>query len=344
MILYRWQGRAPNFGDELNTMLWSRLLPNFFDDDPSVLFLGIGSVLDNRHAAGVLKLVVGAGYGGYEPPAALDGAWRIQWVRGPRSARLLGLDPALGLGDPAALLPVAGISIGGGGTKIGFMPHFESAMHGAWAQAAEAAGAILIDPRGDPSAVVEAIRDCRVLLSEALHGIIVADALRVPWIAIQPRAPIHRPKWEDWADTLDLSIVFRTLPPSTLPELAHASIVARWHAGRALLERHADHLRPIGARRLIAQASEALHAATRATPQLSDDRTLERGQARMMDSLAALRRQAAHGHFQGWRSEASPAFATPSERPETLPPRSAAFDPSPGWRACRPNVFPGSRC
>ena len=46
MQLFAWEGDARNFGDELNRLLWPRLLPDFFDDDPAELFLGIGSVLD----------------------------------------------------------------------------------------------------------------------------------------------------------------------------------------------------------------------------------------------------------------------------------------------------------
>jgi succinoglycan biosynthesis protein ExoV len=317
MILYRWQGKARNFGDELNTVLWPRLLPGFFDDDASVRFLGIGSVLDSRHDPHGLKLVAGSGYGGYEPPAALDSSWRIYWVRGPRSARLLGLDPALGLGDPAALLPLVGAPLrdtplGGESAKIGYMPHFESAMHGAWARVAAAAGIELIDPRNDPIAVVEAIRGCRLLLSEALHGAIVADALRVPWVAIRPLASIHRAKWQDWADTLDLKIAFQVLPPSTLAELARASPLARWHAGRALLEGHAGKLKSIAAERLMARAVAALQNAARAAPQLSDERDLQRGQTRMMERLATLRREAG---------------VKPSEPPERLPPKLVASDP-----------------
>jgi succinoglycan biosynthesis protein ExoV len=75
VILYRWQGPSSNFGDELNTLLWPRLLPGFFDGNPAVSFLGIGSVLDRRHASQAIKLVAGAGYGGYEGKPQLDENW-----------------------------------------------------------------------------------------------------------------------------------------------------------------------------------------------------------------------------------------------------------------------------
>jgi succinoglycan biosynthesis protein ExoV len=289
MILYRWQGAARNFGDELNTLLWPRLLPGFFDDDPASLFLGIGSILDGRHSGSGLKLVAGSGYGGYERRARLDASWVIHWVRGPRTASILGLPAELGVGDPAVLLPLAGETRVDGNT-IGFMPHFESASFGAWHAAAAAAGIRLIDPRDDPRAVIAAIRGCRVLLSEALHGVIVADALRVPWVAIKPLAPIHRAKWHDWAATLGVRLVFRHLPPSSLLEWARSSSLAEFHAGRTLLSRHTDRLHDLRASWFLARATTALAEIARAMPQLSAPQALERCQSRMMDRLAALRR------------------------------------------------------
>ena len=342
MILYQWRGAARNFGDELNSLLWPSLLPGFFDQDPRVRFLGIGSVLDGRHDRRTLKLVAGSGYGGYEAPIALDATWKIHWVRGRRTARLLGLPPMLGLGDPASLLPLAGLSLTSpalaspllttgpplttgplligplltgapltgpplagltpipAARGIGFMPHFESAMRGAWREASAAAGVTLIDPRGDPLAVLAAIARCDMLISEALHGVIVADALRVPWIAIEPLAPIHRPKWRDWAETLDLDIVFQRLPPSTALERAHLSGVARFHLGRCLLTHQARRLRVLAQGRYMEQAAEALRVAMRAEPSLSHDAALERGQTRMMEAVEVLRRMAPagmdHGH------------------------------------------------
>ena len=291
VLLYRWQGGARNFGDELNTLLWPRLLPDFFDDDPAELFLGIGSVLDARHARDVVKLVAGAGYGGYEPLPVLDASWVIHWVRGPRTARQLGLSAARALGDPAMLLPQAGWNRAGGvSLGVGFMPHFESVARGAWPTVAATAGIELIDPRGDPATIVTAIGRCHVLLSEALHGVIVADALRVPWIAVRPLAPIHRAKWHDWADTLGLRIEFRRLAASSLVEWLHTSRLSTLRSGHRLLRLSCPALRHIARRQFVEAAAQALMLAATAPPQLSAATALQRCQSRMLDRLESVRR------------------------------------------------------
>ncbi len=290
MILYQWRGPVRNFGDELNGLIWPRLLPDYFDDDPAARFLGIGSILDQRHDPAAIKWVAGSGYGGYEAPIALDATWRIHWVRGPRTAAVLGLPLSLGMGDPASLLPLTGLSPLVKPSTVGFMPHFESNSRGAWAEAASAASVTLIDPSGDPRAILDAIGACRVLISEALHGVIVADALRIPWIAIQPLMPIHRPKWADWADALDLDLNARPLRPSTALERAWRSPLSRFHAGREMLEQRAHPLRCLGRAGHIERAAGALRAAAAADPMLSRDSALDRSQTRMMTAIEAIRR------------------------------------------------------
>ena len=286
MQLYHWSGAARNFGDELNTLLWPRLLPGFFDDDPAERFLGIGSVLDARHDAGAVKLVAGTGYGGYRAPPTLDTNWIIHWVRGPLTARQLGLPEACGLGDPAMLLP----GPCAGGLSIGFMPHFESLERGAWVEAAHAACITLIDPRGDPSAILASIGACRVMLSEAMHGVIVADAMRVPWIALRPLVSIHRAKWQDWAGALGLRLRFQLLAASSLAERLHASPLAAPRRCRHLLDLAQPTLHAAARRRFIEQAARSLTAAAASAPQLSTATALDRCRTRMLDRLDALRR------------------------------------------------------
>jgi succinoglycan biosynthesis protein ExoV len=311
--LYRWRGASPNFGDELNTILWPRLLPDFFDENPAVRFLGIGSVLDRRHSSQPIKLVAGSGYGGYEGKPILDANWIFHWVRGPRTAAALKLPASLALGDPAVLVPQA-LGLGASeGQDIGFMPHFESAAWGAWQQAADLAGLRLIDPRDQPLRVLRAIGSCKLLLSEALHGVIVADALRVPWVAIRPSAPVHRPKWWDWADTMDLQPQFHGLPASTLFEWASTSRLRSFHMTRRWLNRQELCLKRISRKRLVAAASEALRLAAKVLPQLSTATALDRCRSRMLDAAHAIRTDPLH----------SPLFMLPSSCfRSTMNPRS----------------------
>jgi succinoglycan biosynthesis protein ExoV len=311
VILYQWRGSHRNFGDELNGLLWPRLLPDFFDQNVATRFLGIGSILDDRHEPGAVKLVAGSGYGGSRPQIVLDKTWIVHWVRGKRTARLLGLPADLGIGDPASLVPLAGLAPPREERDIGFIPHFESVTRGAWQEVAAMAGATLIDPRDDPLTVIAAIGKCRLVMSEALHGVIVADALRVPWIAIRPIAPIHRPKWFDWAEALDLSIEFNGMPPSTVLERAHLTRLSRFHLGRRVLHHQAARLRGIDRQRHIDRAAQALRAVSRAKPQLSRSALLEASQYRMLEAIAALQRHP----MRGWSGDADTGRSVPPRAP-----------------------------
>ena len=318
MQLYVWRGVTRNFGDELNDLLWPQLLPGLLDADADAvhvarinrlgagqsgmsgpeIFLGIGSVLDARHSAGRRKIVAGAGFGGYERAATLDGSWEIYWVRGPRTACQLGLPAAFGLGDPASLLPLvlpvarpdSGPDMAADPGTIGFMPHFESLARGAWPEAAAAAGVTLIDPRGSPDVILDQIAGCRTLLSEALHGVIVADALRIPWVALVPVAPIHRAKWLDWADSLDLTIRFQVLPASSPRERVETAFTPHRRAFRTAVARAGALAQRYDHRTChLDRAAAALRQAAGATPQLSGCRALDRGRERMLNRLDTLR-------------------------------------------------------
>jgi succinoglycan biosynthesis protein ExoV len=341
MRLYVWRGTTRNFGDELNELLWPHLLPGrfddaLFDDGGSDLFLGIGSVLDARPPADRRKIVAGAGFGGYENPASLDESWEIYWVRGPRTARQLGLPTAFGLGDPASLLPLVHPVARHDTGAIGFMPHFESLARGAWPEAATAAGVTLIDPRNAPHTILDQIAGCRMLLSEALHGVIVADALRIPWVALAPVAPIHRAKWLDWAEALDLTIRFHALPASSPREYIETAFTPRRHAVRAGLARAAALANRIDRRTAhLDRAADSLRQATIAPPQLSNCRALTCAQDHMLDRVHLLR--ASHDARgldhrldearSGLRPETRQGALPPGPPPEAEPLDSIRF----GW-------------
>lgn len=222
MKLTYFEHHIPNFGDELNKIMWETLIePDFFDDDKSTLFLGIGSILWDYLPKKPQKIVMGSGYGGYTTiPDVHDGSWEIAFVRGPRTARALNIDPKLAITDAAILTRFMGLTKQKKQFKVSFMPHFESIPRGNWEVACRQAGIHYIDPTNpDVLSSLKALQQSEVLITEAMHGAILADTLRVPWIALEPILPIHRNKWFDWAESLNIDLKFNKTPNSSIRDV-----------------------------------------------------------------------------------------------------------------------------
>lgn len=204
-----------NFGDELNAWMWPKVLPDFFDDNDDVVFLGIGSIISDKqvdnseYRPDQKKIIFGSGHvpSYHKAPDVHKGDWDVLFVRGPRTAKALGVSPELAVGDSAILLRTL-IDFEGKRTrnKIGFMPHWKSLERGQWEEVCKKAGIHLIDPREPVEDVLDALLACDFIVTEAMHGAIVGDALRVPWIAATPLDPAHRGKWHDWAEALNIQL------------------------------------------------------------------------------------------------------------------------------------------
>jgi succinoglycan biosynthesis protein ExoV len=289
MKLYYYRAPRSNFGDELNSWIWPQLLPGFFDDDESSIFLGIGSTLYDFLPASSRKVVFGAGYGGYTPVPIIDARWRFYFVRGRMTAEKLRLDVSMAVGDAAILVRSGEVPRPAKTHKASFMPHWESAHHGDWADIARAAGLHYIDPSSDVERVLTDILASEVVITEAMHGAIVADALRVPWIAVRPLQTRHRMKWLDWASVLDLDVRFGTLPPSNALECAVTVTRSKepyvsWGVGRG------HGLRRLASGAFKERAVRSLLRLSRADAQLSQDAAMERAHSRMLDQLQRLRK------------------------------------------------------
>jgi hypothetical protein len=134
--------------------------------------------------------------------------WDIRFVRGPLSARVLGLGPGSSLSDSALL--VAGHVAAGtrSASSVGFLPHVFSARTLDCARACEAAGLQFIDPRWRVDRILQAVTSVDRLIAEALHGAIVADALGVPWMRVKALGWRYESrriadfKWADWAQSV----------------------------------------------------------------------------------------------------------------------------------------------
>ena len=288
MKMYFYRGRRPNFGDELNVWLWPRLLPGFFDDDERELFIGVGSTLFDFLPPQSRKIVFGAGYGGYTAVPAIDERWRFYFVRGRLTAAALGLDARLAVGDAAIIVRSSVARPARKTHRISFMPHWQSAADGQWAEASRAAGLHYIDPCDAVENVLTQIQASEVLVAEAMHGAIVADALRVPWIAVRPIQAPNRAKWHDWASALDLTLRWTRASPSSALELA-MSLTGRRKQYADGLRARGQRLRPIPPGAFKELASRSLARIASQEPSLSSDAAIDRAHTRMLEALEKLR-------------------------------------------------------
>jgi succinoglycan biosynthesis protein ExoV len=209
-----------NFGDLLNPLIFEHYLPDFFDNDPEIIFLGIGTILGLKKGTPQTKkiIVFSSGYSKdfepiYGPPPVIDNKYEFICTRGPLTARYFNLDSSLVVSDGALLLKNMPFPDIQKEFECSYMPHHvtENIFPG-WQEIVESEGIHYISPQGDPLVIIDQVRKSKRLLAEAMHGAIVADVFRVPWIPIKSSAHINQFKWEDWALSLNMEINFHTLP------------------------------------------------------------------------------------------------------------------------------------
>jgi succinoglycan biosynthesis protein ExoV len=225
LFYFRGEHGVGNFGDELNQYIWPRLLSGAFDEDDGTQFVGIGTLLNDRLPDAARTVVFGAGVGYYGPPRRSD-EWTIYCVRGPLSARALNVLPETAVTDPAALiLRIPRRQPAGPRWTYAFMPHWQNQL-GAWQRVCADVGIGFIDPRWRPEQVLDALHRTDLLVTEAMHGAIVADALRIPWVPVRTNEAIKSFKWEDWCQSMALEYRPHVLP-TIWPESANPRIVQR---------------------------------------------------------------------------------------------------------------------
>ncbi|MGA7731197.1 MAG: hypothetical protein WCD37_07980 [Chloroflexia bacterium] len=206
MKLFYYRDPEGNFGDDLNAWLWPRLIPGLLDEDESTLFVGIGSILDRRIPQEPQKVVFGTGVG-YGLLPVLDERWQICCVRGPLTARALGLPAHMSVTDPALLVRLVRTASAARVHSVSFVPHFRTpgraeALGVDLGELCASIGINYIDPRGNVEHVLTNIEASERVLAEAMHGAIVADALRIPWVPVQLFDQILNLKWHDWCGSL----------------------------------------------------------------------------------------------------------------------------------------------
>jgi succinoglycan biosynthesis protein ExoV len=218
--LYYHKSVLGNFGDDLNSWLWDDLLPGWRGWDPDRVLLGVGTLisstfLDRAATRGRRFLIAGAGvgYGDGRLPRMDDAAvWDVRSLRGPYSARSLGLPETMGVIDPAVMIAtLPGHAPGAATGQPLFVPHESTVDRHDWATACAQAGIDYVSPREESRAVIARIATASTVLAESMHAAILADAYRVPWIPVRIGPRFLARKWLDWAASL--AVPLHDIPP-----------------------------------------------------------------------------------------------------------------------------------
>lgn len=202
-------GSVANFGDDLNRWLWRDFFGGVLPVHPNLRLLGIGTIIDRNVPGDRQVVVLGSGVGYQKLPCLETRAkWRFLGVRGPLTADILGLPPSAVLTDSALLLralpcgsPLPSCERDGG---VVFMPHHRSDDVGLWAEVCRRAGVRYLSPYGDSREKLDSLRRSRLVLADAMHAAIVADAVRVPWVPVVTSCEMSSFKWVDWTRSMKL--------------------------------------------------------------------------------------------------------------------------------------------
>lgn len=319
MKLYYLVSSAGNFGDDMNEWFWDALLPGWREAEPDVTLFGIGTILGKSILDSHSRVLVCGSGAGYGAANGIDGRKvDISWVRGPRTASLIGAEPSLAITDPACMVTTmpefSSLPRGTGGTI--FIPHRSTArLDLNWDRIGRQAGLRVVLPSGEAHAVISKIAGAELVMTESMHGAIFADAFRVPWIPIRISNEFNNFKWNDWADSVEVQMQIQdalALPrrlwfllqstkarlrsfkmtPSVSQSTKTPAAAARnpadlGDAGRKRVKELAKSLAPI----LEIAVSRDLKRASRVAPHLSQNGIVEDRIDRLRDRLAIVQRR-----------------------------------------------------
>lgn len=324
LFYYKTQRPTANFGDELNPWLWPRLIPALKGTESTAsegtAFVGIGTVLNDtmpqwlQTAKRLIFFSTGFGYG-RQFRLQKQANWQIYCVRGPLSAKRLKLPASLAITDGAALLKrfFPPVPIARRDCKVAYIPHFRHGSPALFKRVCEQANIHFIDPAAPVEEVISQISRSQLVISEAMHGAIVADTLRVPWIAVRTSPKILPFKWWDWCASMGLPYRCRMI--KGVRQLTKADYryqlrpVAQrqaywwhlldgprmddWHARRRKIRQ--TEIADSSDEPAIARLADQLARISRTSPFLSETDYLERQVSRLEERLSALKQDISRG-------------------------------------------------
>ena len=194
-----WHLGSPNFGDDLNPELFTHFLgrPVYRhkkQDSPHLL--GIGSILEraNPHS-----IVMGSGFVRSDS-ILTEAPLAVFAVRGELTKKKLGVEKDILLGDPGMLMPSLLNISHAPVCDLAIVPHVDSYQ---FFLKQYGRSYKIIDPSRPVRQVLEDIASAEVILSQSLHGLVMADAMNIPnlWLAPHTKMLGGEFKFHDYYST-----------------------------------------------------------------------------------------------------------------------------------------------
>jgi succinoglycan biosynthesis protein ExoV len=221
-----------NFGDDLNSVVWPQLLSQTVREHPDLVLVGIGSILNETMlgrytGTGQRLLVVGSGTSYGSPPAQLE-HMEVLAVRGPYTAAVIG-KPRAAVTDGAILLAQLAAPLPPERARdlVLFMPHHRTLGATPWQRIASECGLTYVSPQQPVERILQLYARARLVVTEAMHGAIVADTLRIPWIPLAISPAIEEFKWRDWCQSMNLPFQPQRLPAGSYRDLGRFAHMAQ---------------------------------------------------------------------------------------------------------------------
>jgi len=202
-----------NFGDYLSPLIVETVSGKRVEYAPlsRADLMAIGTILIRERKARFLGFkrkihVWGSGCG--HEDESFSGRHYYHAVRGAETLRRIeGNVGPVALGDPGLLAPLLLKKVVAKRYKIGFIPHYVDKSLPAVVDFIEKNKEVhFIDVHKPPIQVIEEIAACEFVISSSMHGLIVADAFKVPNVRVKLSARIKSElKYDDYYSAFGIS-------------------------------------------------------------------------------------------------------------------------------------------
>lgn len=215
MNLIYYKSKIGNFGDDLNKELWEKVLGPYSKKNDHIDLIGIGSILDERIEQSPNKrIILGSGVRSFlYNPNNIDILNEYSFVRGPISSKVIGIPYITDSAYAIALLEEDYKRFLSTPKKfrLSYIPYYEQCDSFNWDIFEKITSMHVIKPTDNVDKVLLEIAQSERIITSAMHGAIMADIFRIPWMRLKfgkqgnEHSLTSELKWQDWLLSIEIN-------------------------------------------------------------------------------------------------------------------------------------------